>query len=166
MTTINWPTSITLDPQTVSLIVSTITGLVAAVTGSVALYIARQQWLTNRNQLRLHLFDKRFAVYEVVRDFAESVAHKKNVTPEELRKIKNSARTVFFLFNNKKLQDYCDELLREAYDLRISEWQMDKQVPGDEHVKNVESFERRHQWLIDQIDEIPRRFANSLRIRS
>jgi hypothetical protein len=41
---------------------------------------------------------------------------------------------------------------------------MDKKVPGDEHVKNVESFTKRHEWFIAQLDEIPKRFAPFLRV--
>jgi hypothetical protein len=83
---------------TISLIVTTLVGLFVA-------YIAFQQWLTNRNQLRLALFDRRWKVYDAARNCVTIVALKRNVTDEELVEITGDLTGARFLFN-QKIQDW------------------------------------------------------------
>ena len=48
-------------------------GLLTPAIGLVAIYIAWQQWNTNRNKLKLDLFEKRFSVFQSTRTFLSSV---------------------------------------------------------------------------------------------
>jgi hypothetical protein len=48
--------------------------ILAGTIGVVTIYIAWQQWRTNRNQFRLHLFDRRIAVYDAVLDLSMRLA--------------------------------------------------------------------------------------------
>jgi len=43
--------------------------IIALAASGIAGYIAFRQWLTARNRLKLDLFDKRFAIYQAMRDF-------------------------------------------------------------------------------------------------
>lgn len=52
--------------------------------GILAIVIAFQQWRTNRNKLKLELFDKRFAVFQATRSFLSSVLRDGRVTHEAL----------------------------------------------------------------------------------
>jgi hypothetical protein len=78
-----------------------------------------QQWLTNRRQLRLHPFDRRWDVYKAAIHLTDSIA-KLDVSRhfEELGKFVAATRGACFLFN-KKIQRYCDHLYDRAVQLKI-----------------------------------------------
>ena len=76
-----------------------LTGAIAFVT----LRIQHQQAKTNRNQLRLHLFDRRWKVYEAATSFVAAVAIGRKLTDEELYEIAAEIRGARFLFNPRLL---------------------------------------------------------------
>ena len=143
-----------MNIPTVSLIATVALQFGTVVIGSVTVYIARQQWLTNRNQLRLHLFDKRFDVYKAAMALAILIMVK-DVTGEEVHEFEVATRSALFLFGDdgKKIQDYCDELRSEAFNLLSDQSQ------------NLESErKKRVRWFSKQYEEIPKLFAPFLKV--
>ena len=74
-------TSIRKQWQTIAITLSTILAIYflpkdsgTAVIGAIAAHIAYQQWLTNRNKLRLDLYNKRFDVYSNTLNFCQSLS--------------------------------------------------------------------------------------------
>lgn len=140
-----------MNIPTVSLIATSAIGVGTVVIGAVTVYIARQQWLTNRNQLRLHLFDKRFDVYKAATTLA-TVIMVKPITLEEVREFEVATRSALFLFgkDGKEIQDYCDKLRNEAFSLLADQ------------LLNRES--ERLKWFSMQYEVIPKRFAPFLEV--
>src|ERR1700681_1880047 len=99
-----------MNIPTVSLIATSVVGFGTVVDGVIAVYIAHQQSLTNRNQLRFHLFDKRFAVYKAAMTLL-TVVMIKDITGEEVHEFEEAAGSALFLFGDdgKKIQDCCDQ---------------------------------------------------------
>jgi hypothetical protein len=96
-----------------------LTAVIGATTvciGIVTAYIAWQQWRTNRNQFRLHFFDRRIALYDAVIKLVEGLLQKTTVIPEELHHYITRTREASFLFDDK-IQAYCDEVGQKASDL-------------------------------------------------
>jgi hypothetical protein len=100
----------------VSLIVSISQLILAGVIGAVTVYIAWQQWRTNRNQFRLHLFDRRIVIYDAALELAARVVYKGTVTQEELWSFMRKACEASLFFDDK-IQAYCQELLKNGFDL-------------------------------------------------
>jgi len=142
-----------------------LTGAIAFVT----LRIQHQQAKTNRNQLRLHLFDRRWKVYEAATSFVAAVAIGRKLTDEELYEIAAEIRGARFLFN-QEIQDYCNKLRKEAVAVQISEWTIDEmeaqKIPHTppQHQQSVEDLGKRLEWFTEQTAEIDRRFAPFLEI--
>lgn len=122
--------------------------------GVIAVYIAYEQWITNQNQLRLHLFDKRFAVYKAAMTLV-TVVMVKDITGEEVHEFEEAAGSALFLFGDdgKKIQDYCDKLRNEAFSLLSDQSQ------------NLEAeSKKRVNWFSKQYEEIPKLFAPFLKV--
>jgi hypothetical protein len=79
----------------------------------VTAYIAIQQWRTNKNKLRLDLFDRRWAVFEAAMRMAAVAVHKPKVTSDDLREFEIASKGARFLFD-QNLEDYCNKLRTEA----------------------------------------------------
>ena len=81
------------------------TQLLTSFIALIAVYIAYQQWETNRQKLRLDLYQKRFAVYENVLAFYHILYAGDHVTDKERFAIENnfikSCRESQFLFCDK-----------------------------------------------------------------
>jgi hypothetical protein len=140
-----------MNLPTVSLIATCALQFGTVVIGSVTVYIAHQQRLTNQNQLRLHLFDKRFDVYKAVMTLA-TVIMVKDITGEEVHEFEVATRSALFLFgkDGKEIQDYCDKLRIEAINLQ-----------ADQYMKRESE---RVKWFSEQYEEIPKRFASFLMV--
>ena len=143
-----------MDTPTVTLIATSVIGFGTIVNGAIAVYIAHQQSLTNRSQLRFHLFDKRFAVYKAAMTLV-TVVMVKDITGEEVHEFEEAAGSALFLFGDdgKKIQDYCDLLRKEAFKLLAAQ------------SENRESDRKEHRkWFSKQYEEIPKLFNSSLKV--
>lgn len=67
-------------PYWISILQGLLTPTMAAFGG----YIAWQQWKTEQNKLRLDLFDRRFLVFQALRDFMSEVRSRGRVSDRSL----------------------------------------------------------------------------------
>ncbi len=144
--------------------IPTATLILTSVIGCVTAYIAIQQWLTAKNVLRLHLFDRRLPVFEAAMRLVEIVVTKKNITLEEVQEFLFATKSVQFLFD-QELQDYCKKLYQEAYCVWEGKQKIDAPAEGEERDKSMGLWQDRIVWFNDQRKEIPKRFDPFLRIR-
>ena len=93
-----------------------LTAFITLIIGIIAGYIAWQQWRTNREKLRLDLYQKRFSVYESTLAYYQFVIAQDGFTKEEQDKIDinfiKSFRESQFLFS---LEDGIFTLLEEIW---------------------------------------------------
>jgi hypothetical protein len=143
----------------------TATLILTGAIGCVTAYIAIQQWRTNKNKLRLDLFDRRWAVFDAAMKLAEIISIRGNLTFEEVYEFGFATRGVQFLFN-QELQDYChNELYKEALAIRTGKQKIDSLTEGEERDHSTILLQDRIAWFNDQRKEIPKRFAPFLKIR-
>lgn len=132
---------------------------------------ARQQADTNRNQFRLHLFDRRYAVFEAAIKFVRSVCGKGDITDEEVREFWTATRGTPFLFN-KEVQDYCDTLRQRALDVQTLKKMIDgtlgpaahRKTLDPNHPQNVKRRAELLKWFSNEAEEMSKRFAPFLKI--
>jgi hypothetical protein len=109
-----------------------------------AVYIAYQQYATNRRQLRLALFEKRLTVYEAVWMLLVGAAFDKSFDYPELMKLKGYAKDHQFLFG-KEVSDYIDEIYKKVENVR----------PATPPAEEPESVATLREWFAAQ-EEIAR----------
>lgn len=144
---------------------ATATLLLGIFTLMVTGYIAWQQWQTNKNKLRLDLFDRRWAVFEAAMRLSAAAVHKAILTSEDIREFVGSTVGVRFLFN-RGLGDYCDKLRKEALAIMFDTTKLERLPVGDERTGVAKTLQERQLWFSDQLDNgIPKRFAPFLKVR-
>jgi hypothetical protein len=126
---------------------------------------AEKQAETARNRLRLDLFERRFTVYEALMVMAAIAAQKGEVTSEERRTCAIATKGAEFLFN-KEIDDYCLKLGREATLLGLDNHHINqlKSTGAKQYLEAEVSKGERMIWFNTQIDEMPKRFAEFLKI--
>src|SRR5688500_9028509 len=75
--------------------------LPAVLLGLIAAWIAYQQYCTNRERLKMDLFEKRYQVYRGVLCFIEQAMTKGTIAIEDVRDLDRSTADAFFLFDDK-----------------------------------------------------------------
>jgi hypothetical protein len=118
--------------------------------------IQHQQAETNRNQLRLHLFDRRWDVYKVAIDFIDIVSARADIPGEDLWEFAVAIRGARFLFD-QSVQDYCDEASAVRFEKVLIDSPLGR--TQDEHKQSVKAQSDRLVWFTEQAAEIERRFA-------
>ena len=95
--------------------------LLTPLIATLAVWIAYQQHLTNKNKLRLDLFEKRYAVYEGVRSFIASVLTTRD-NDEALAVFNRTTADAGFLFK-PDVPAFIEKLRNEFVELRSLERQ-------------------------------------------
>ena len=80
------------------------------------LYLAYQQHQTNRNRLRMDLFDRRYKVFEAVKNYVGRIMTKEGITHEIEYQFFDETEHTDFLFD-EDLSEYLRGLSRRAHEL-------------------------------------------------
>ena len=130
----------------------------------IATYIAIQQYRTNKTKLKLALFDKRFQVWQGVKDYLDSAIRDFDVSTEDIFKFKHQTRDAFFLFGNE-VELYITKLISNGAELRKLNKDYEKLRRQGE--KSEEVNERTHvlvTWFTGQFEDSKWVFRKYLRI--
>jgi hypothetical protein len=125
---------------------------------------AEKQAETARNKLRLDLFERRITVYDALMTIAAIAVAKGDVTLEQRQTCATATKGAEFLFN-KEIDDYCLQFLQEAAVFSLDKnWIGHMQATGADNPDIVANYGNRALWFNTQIDEMPKRFAEFLRV--
>jgi hypothetical protein len=115
--------------------------LVAVVVGSVASYIALRQWLTANHRLRFDLFEKRYAVYEAIKNVVGHVQRHGQITAEELGELYISIRGAEFLFKGDT-RAFITKISDTAFKARMATYARQRQADSasDAMIDREEDF--------------------------
>ena len=139
------------------------------VIGGVAAYIARGQWRTNQDKLKLDLYDRRLAVYEATMKFVLGLSGNAVVDAEGMRQYLVATRQAAFLFNDACMPVYLKKLAAEAR-------RLDMVITLAERAQTGHDLQEMHrtapdtkwellQWFVKQEKVIEEKFAPYLRLR-
>ena len=122
-----------------------------------------QQFQTNRAKLRLDLYERRFRIFDGVRELLSTVYRNDDVTLEDIRKFRVSTNEAVFLFG-PEISTYLDELHKRAVDLRsLNDKLHESGLPiGKERTEAAEKKARVLEWLTTQFEESRKRFGKYL----
>lgn len=130
-----------------------VTALVVPVIALIAAWVAFRQWQIARNKLKLDLFDKRMAVYEVVRKtLGVATSHGKLTQNDELEYL-SGIRTAQWLFGPDVSKYLQETLWHKIVDFGLHNT-MSSGPASDERTRHVHARAETFRWLVDQYEEL------------
>ena len=150
--------------QIVEISKALLTPLIAMVT----VYIAWQQWKTNRQKLNLDRYDRRLHVYEEVRRILSIIGRDGKVSTEDLFKFYTSVSEADFLLG-PEIRKYIDEIYSHC--TKLGRWNAEyrdrtQEKPEDyDHGNVVDEKRKELKWLIDQFGPAKEIFRKYLDLR-
>lgn len=116
----------------------------------IAIYIAYQQWQTNRLRLKHELFDRRFEIYKRVQIHLSLILQTGNVKVDEIHLLVDAQQKSRFLIGNY-MQKYIDGIYEHSIKAMMYESQLEGVPVGNERNDLVEKESLEVKWIIGQI---------------
>jgi hypothetical protein len=141
-----------------------LSGLLTPLIALIVAYIAWQQLKTNRDKVRLALYEKRFAVYLGLKNLLVKIPQVGGVGIKEIIEYNVSTGEAEFLFGRDVL-DYLLLIRKKAAHLMTTTKQLaSNDLPlGEERSKIAKEQEDLSNWFTDQFDEAIKIFSPYLR---
>ena len=147
--------------------IDVLSALLTPVIAAITVYIAYQQWQTNRRRLELDLYERRLQVYQAVTRFIGKVVKDLSPDAQDFSEFWRSTAEADFLFGSD-VRDYLEELATHAASLRrwSNEYRDNRQVrpEGYDHSRVVEGQHKETQWFAVQFGEAQQLFAKYLNL--
>jgi hypothetical protein len=128
-------------------LVSVFSALLTPIIGAIAVYIAYQQHVTNRRQLRLALFDKRLKVFNSTAKLIARALQSGRLPEDELLTFLSETRESNFLFG-ADIEEYITEVYGRAVDVHAAALGNDPQ-----------RWKERMLWFSGQMEEARKKFG-------
>jgi hypothetical protein len=133
-----------------------------------ALFVAcvgYQQYRLGRERFKLDLFEKRFAVFAGARLFLKRILEAGAASLEHIYTFRASRAETIFLFDSD-IADYFDDIDRKAVRLWSLQEKIKSLAGGDERTAIANEIMLVIAWLVDQLPQLPIRFAPYLKFRT
>jgi len=136
--------------------------LIAVITA----YVAYQQFRTNRNKLRLDLYDRRFALFDALAGLCASVGQSMKPGSDELGRFLQVRHATQFLFD-AETASYLETVRVKALRLQYLDGRLgsDGLPVGDDRTKAANEQSELAKWFTDQFDVSRAHFAQYLRFK-
>lgn len=141
---------------------------VTAVTAVIACWIAVKQYQAKKLDLKLARYDKRFKVYQALKDFIADVIADPKISPNAVRQFDIATNEASFLFE----EDVCEylALVRQqshamgSLCLQIEPLLADRER-NPERTRLVEEKSKLANWFFDQFADSKKKFERYLSVR-
>ncbi len=137
----------------------------AAATG-VAIYVAqisRRQWLTNKEKLRLDLYDRRFDIYMRVLDMYQAVISWEGTSEQKKLQypfIKAHLEARFLFPADSGINEYLNEFRNHSFKIvNFDQLTPLAQAAPEKYLKFAKEREASAGWLLNSIEELERKLA-------
>ncbi len=100
-----------------NVIINLFSAALTPVIAIITVYIAYQQYQTNRYKLRLDLYDKRFKVFLGLREFLSNIIQNADVSNEAIFQFNLATSESVFLFD-KEVSNYLQNIKEAAINIR------------------------------------------------
>jgi hypothetical protein len=108
-------------------------------------------------------YERRYAVFQSVGKALNEALCDRMISAETFRSFSKAITDSRFLFTDNELVSYLDEIRTRAAKFQAIAISMEALLPGDEKARASAAAGEQRLWLIDQIDDLPRRFEAVLR---
>jgi hypothetical protein len=113
------------------------------------------------NKLRLDLFDRRYKVFQALRDLLTVFISNTNFTIKEINQFINNSSDTEFLFG-EDIKNYVDEIKKKSIKLRNLNEALERGFREDEKDKKLKELEELEAWFMDQVKESNKLFKKYL----
>lgn len=138
---------------------------VALVVGSFGAYIGFNQYRTNRDKLRLDLFEKRLEAYEKLQEYFNCLLRDARVDDKTIPILAEARYKSLFLFGSE-ITGHINEVWDKAIEMRLLDLKLygSKALPvGEERNRVCDKESELLQWNFDQQKDSPKRYAKYLK---
>jgi hypothetical protein len=140
-------------------------GLLTPVIAGIAIYIAWQQWKTNRQKLKLDLYDRRLKVFERVREIL-AMMYTTVSDDKRLFELLSGTRDAEFLFG-VEIKDYIEEVYRRASTLSATNKQLRailETAPAELRKKLADVESEQVKWAFEQTRVVADKFKQYINL--
>lgn len=140
-------------------------GIAIIVIAAITVYIAYQQWKTNRDKLRLSIFDKRFSVFIGLMKLHVYILQHVDASTEALNEFKLVYLEGQFLFDND-IAEHLDNVYNQAVELQANKELLSAEglQPDVKRNVNTRNYEIT-QWFLENFKQEKSRFKKYLRFK-
>lgn len=128
-------------------------------------YIAFMQFKTNRDRLRLELYNRRFSVYEGLKELLNKIIICFDVTDDDLREFRIKTNEAAFLFD-KDIVEYLKEINNKGTKLYSYNCKIKRGDTSPPWPKTPEDINKISIWLQDQLEESKDIFSKYLKFKT
>lgn len=135
--------------------------------GVIGSWIAYNQYRTNKDKLRLDLFEKRLEAYEKMQEYFRHVIREGAVPDEALALLTSARYKSLFLFD-QDIVDYVNNTVEKAKEMRFIHLKIygKKSLPiGQERNRLAHRKGELLTWHEEQIQDSPERYAKYLKFK-
>lgn len=142
----------------VEILQASLTPLIAVI----AVLVAWLQYKNTRYKTKLDLYEKRYRVYQAIKEVRDVAISETSVKREEMLELISKTKEVEFLFG-KEVNEYIKTLHLNLIKLNMSTTKLDRAIERSEDVKNYsEENAKLLHWLTDQPPVINKLFKKYL----
>ena len=139
-------------------------GLLMPVIAGVVAYIAYQQHKTNRDKLRLDLYNKRYEVFHSLAALLARILQQGNVKYEQVTEFSRATKEAVFLFD-EGIETYLETIRKKALDLWAAEETMKPLPVGKERSAKVAEVRELCDWFTKQFEVAIDKFNKYLQFK-
>ncbi|MBC7160507.1 MAG: hypothetical protein H5U26_00145 [Immundisolibacter sp.] len=144
--------------------VTTLAALLTPTIAIIAVYIGWQQWRTNRNKLKLDLFDRRFTVYDAARTLIGRVLTQSHAKNDQILEFLTGTREARFLLDKQIAEYLFKEFHLKAILLLTLHSELEGSPGGTERTKNIEHRREVRNWFEQQYDVLDEKFSKYIQL--
>ncbi|MBW8042466.1 MAG: hypothetical protein FVQ85_21070 [Planctomycetes bacterium] len=137
-------------------------GLLTPVIACIAVYIAYQQHKTNRDKLRLDLYNKRYEVFYSLMKLLERMKRTGKIEPQHINEFLKESKEDVFLFDND-IVSYLETVRKKAFDFWATREELKDMPRGDERNKKAREITDLMHWLGRQVGGATDKFGKYLK---
>lgn len=133
--------------------------IITYVIAGITIFIAYQQWKTNKDSHRLNLYEKRYSIYKALMTALYELLRESNISSKGLDQFNIDTNESVFIFN-KDAANYIDDFRNKALRLHsvIKQLSNDKIPIGEKRDKLAEEAEKLNEWFNNQLQESKNKF--------
>lgn len=147
-----------------------LSGYLTPLIALIALYIAYQQFHTNKQRFLFETYEKRLAVFMAVQDYLKFILREGNTELKEILEFDQKTAQALFLFD-KSIQKKISEIYKKSIQMRELQSRLyskdgKKGLPiGEERNKISEENTTLLKWHIKQIEETKKLFSKKMSLK-
>ena len=128
--------------------------------------IAFLQWQTNKNRLKVELFDRRYQIYRAVKDLIDSIMVEGGVkiSEKEANRFVLAVSESQFLFD-KELATYIKSISKKAVKMAVLERHLKELPAGERRTEVVSELDKVLGWSINQSGILAEKFSPFLKLK-